>query len=212
MNKRIDYGKWLFRLVLVGCVGWLLLVIGLLWIIHHTGTVDERQQSDVIVVLGAGLSHSGRPGYALTRRASHAAELYHAGYADTIICTGGIAPNQTRSEADACAQVLGWRDVPRNAILLEEQSRSTEENAIYSYPIIQANGFDDVLLVSDAFHVFRARYIFQSEGITVNLSPVPRENMQRQSRSYTHYILREVAALHWQFLKEMLNLPVTHVP
>ncbi len=200
-----------FRFALVLFIAWVLLMMGLVIAIDRTGRVDQAQEADGIVVLGAGLSRDGRPGYALIRRSSHAAQLWHQGYADTILCTGGQAPGQPRSEADACRQVLMWRDVPANAILLEEQSRSTEENALYSRPIIEANGWETVILVSDSYHVFRAEILFRTRGIPVLLSPVPREEM-RNHDSYPRAVTREIAALHWQFFKDLLGLPFTHIP
>jgi uncharacterized SAM-binding protein YcdF (DUF218 family) len=209
-NKYVPW-KWLRRLFFIIVIGWILLIIGLVIAIDATGRVDQAQQADVIVVLGAGLSRDGRPGYALVRRSRHAAELWHRGFADTILCTGGQAPDQNRSEANACRQVLMWRDVPASAIALEEQSRSTEENALFSRPIIEANGWENIILVSDGYHMFRAEILFRTRGIPVMLSPVSKENMQRHD-SYFRAVSREIIALHWQFLKDLLGLPFTHFP
>ncbi|MCA9911851.1 MAG: YdcF family protein [Anaerolineae bacterium] len=204
---------WRFvrRIVLLLLLAWVLVIIGLVFLIDRTGQVDQRQPADVIVVLGAGLSRDGRPGYALVRRSRYAADLWQQGYADTILCTGGQAPGQSRSEADACREVLMWRGVPASAILLEEQSRSTEENAIFSRPIIEANGWETVLLVSDGYHLFRAEILFRTRGIPVLLSPVSKEEMQRRD-SYVRAVTREITALHWQVFKDLLGLPFTHFP
>lgn len=203
--------KLLGRLFGVLFLIWALVIVGLVLLIEAKGRTDEAQQADVIIVLGAGLARDGRPGYALTRRSSHAAELWHQGYADTILCTGGQAPDQPRSEADACRDVLMWRDVPASAIVLEDRSRSTEENAIFSRPIVEANGWEDVILVSDSYHIFRAEILFRTRGIPAMLSPVPREAM-RNHDSYTRAVTREIVALHWQVFKDFLGLPITHFP
>jgi len=210
-NKKGFPWRFVSRLFLLLVLVWVLVVAGLVILIDRTGQVDQRQPVDVIVVLGAGLSADGRPGYALVRRSRHAAELWQQGYADTILCTGGQAPDQWRSEADACRDVLMWRGVPASAIVLEEQSRSTEENAIYSRPIIEANGWETVLLVSDGYHLFRAEILFRTRGIPVFLSPVSKEAMQRHD-SYVRAVTREIVALHWQFFKDLLGLPFTHFP
>lgn len=202
--------KWLFGITLLGFAAWCVGMIALVGTIHHRGTVDEAQTADVIVVLGAGLSRSGRPGYALTRRASHAAELWHAGYAETIICTGGLAENRNRTEADACREVLSWRDVPASAVVLEGRSRSTEENALYTAEIMSANAWETAIVVSDSYHVLRADYLFTSEGIEVFTSPVPAEQI-RGRPTYTYSVLREVAAFHWQIFKDIFGIPVTNI-
>jgi uncharacterized SAM-binding protein YcdF (DUF218 family) len=209
--KSLKWRLWLKSMLLALIVLWLLVFLGLISIIHYTGTIDEAHSADVIIVLGAGLTRSGRPDWALTGRSTHAAELWQQGYADKIICTGGVGNGQTRSEADACREVLNRHGVPSSVIFLEDKSRSTEENAIFSYQIMQANHWQTALLVSDSYHVFRARYIFASEGMDVFLSPVPAERIRSRS-FYISSVLREVAALHWQLFKNIFNLQVTHVP
>lgn len=211
-QKRNRWRKWLFRTIVIAFFAWMIAVIGVVVTILNYDSVDERQEADAIVVLGAGLSRTGRPGFALTRRSLLAAELYQQGYAPNIICTGGQADNQVRSEAEACAEVLSqWRDVPRSAILLEDESRSTEENALFSRDIIEAQGFEDVLLITDSFHMLRAQFIFNTRGINVYPVAVPRAQM-RDGHNYDYYVTRELAALHWQVFKDLLNIPVTHVP
>ena len=191
---------------------WLFGCAILVAIIHYTGTIDEAVPSDVIIVLGAGMTDDGRPNWALSRRAEHAAELWHMGYAENIICTGGVGRNVIipRSEAEGCQEVLLGQGVPQSAIILEDTSRSTEENARNSQVIMQANGWETAILVSDSYHVFRARHIFNRAGINVLLSPVPIAKIESPV-FYAYSMVREIFALHWQFIKEALNLPFTYV-
>ncbi|MEL7436807.1 MAG: YdcF family protein [Chloroflexota bacterium] len=203
---------------LIQCL-WFLLISGFVWfaivvilmsIIHYTGTQDNRQPADAIVVLGSGLVGNGRPGPALTRRSLHVAQVYAEGYAPFIICTGGQSPYQPRSEAAGCRELLLAQGVPDGAILLEENSRSTEENALFSRRIMDENNIRSVIIVSDSYHVFRARYLFARDGLRVYLSPVP-ANQTVSWRNYGYNVLREIAALHWQVFKETFNVPVTYI-
>ena len=131
------------------------------------------------------------------------------GLAPVIICSGGHPGIQTRTEADACAELLRGDGVPGEAIFQEAQSRSTEENALYSRQMMDAHGWQTAILVSDNFHLFRANHIFMTAGITPYTSPVT-ENPPGIAE-YVVYMLREVAALHWQIFKEVFNLPITYV-
>ena len=63
--------------------------------------------------------------------------------------------------------------VPATAIVLEDTSRNTEEQALRIHEIMAARGWKHATLVSDSYHVFRARYIASGMGIDVVLSPVP---------------------------------------
>lgn len=201
----------IIRIMLISCIIWLMVCATLVMLIHRTGTIDQVEQSDAIIVLGAGLTRNGNAGRALIRRTEHAVRLWHEGYAETIICTGGIAPRQTRSEASACREILLRNNVPASAIFMEEQSRSTEENAIYSEPILSANNLETVILVSDSYHLFRANYIFETVGIDVSLSPVS-SDLIRGFPTYESSLFREILALHWQVFKTIFNIPITHFP
>ena len=59
------------------------------------------------------------------------------------------------------------------AILIENNSRSTEENAIYSRQILDELGYDSAILVSDSYHILRAEWLFRDQGITAYTSPIP---------------------------------------
>jgi uncharacterized SAM-binding protein YcdF (DUF218 family) len=189
---------------------WFVLMIVLGVVIYAYGQSDHAQPSDVIIVLGAGLRADGRPGPALTRRSIHAADLWKQGYAPRIICSGGTPGQITiRSEAAACAEILRERGVPTDAIFLEGNSRSTEENAIESKQIMDANGWKTALLVSDGFHMLRANWIFHVYGLDISLSPVTAE--RPPLFEYLVAVLREIVALHWLVVKLVFNLPITYV-
>jgi len=210
-NKRHNSITVLGRIIFISLAIWLSVIVALIVTIHQTGEIDTAEPSEAIVVLGAGLSRNGRPGWALTRRSSHAADLWHQGLADTIICTGGIADNQSRSEADGCREVLVRNGVPVSAILLEQNSRSTEENAIFTQEILQQNNFNSLIIVSDGYHLFRANYIFETLGFeNVSLSPVS-SSLIRGYPTYETSVIREVFAIHWQVFKTIFNIPITNL-
>lgn len=199
--------KTILRVVLL-IIGVWLLIAGLLAVaVFVSGEIRTPQQADTIIVLGAGLRRDGRAGDALTRRSLWAAQAYADGYAPRIICTGGITESRPRSESSACRELLIENGVPPEAIFIEERSRSTIENALFADEIMQANGWQSALVVTDSFHMLRASWIFNSQGIPHSGYPVPR-NWMRIS-VYSVSLLREIAALHWQALIEVFDLPFT---
>jgi uncharacterized SAM-binding protein YcdF (DUF218 family) len=187
---------------------WLVVALLLSVTIFMYGRVDQAQTADVIVVLGAGLQPDDRPGPALIRRTAQAVALWQRGIADHVICAGGFGLNRTRSEADACAQLLIDQEVPPEVIILEERSRSTEENALYTHDIMQANDWQTVVLVSDGYHLLRAHWIFERAGIVNWPSPA------LDPPFFNHFssTLREIVAFHWLAFKTVFNLPVAYVP
>ncbi len=188
---------------------WLIVVAVLSVIILTVGADNEAQPADVIIVLGSGLRRDGRPGDALIRRSLHGVDLYEQGFAAAIICTGGRASHDRRSEAEACGEILANHGVPAEAIYLEESARSTEENAINSQIIMEANGWETALLVTDSFHMLRAGWIFDIYNINHLDSPVPRQEVRYYH--FTRHFAREIVALHWQLFKDTFNLPFTSV-
>jgi uncharacterized SAM-binding protein YcdF (DUF218 family) len=206
--RRIRAVRWR-RVFLYIIALWLGFALMLASAIHFYGQMDHARPSDVIIFLGGGMERDNQPGPPMIRRADHAANLWHQGIAPYIICTGGTPGWATRSEADGCAELLQARGVPSEAIVLESQARSTEENAEYSKQIMESRGWRMAVLVSDGYHMLRAHWIFQAAGIDAVTSPTPEIP---PPFDYLYSISREVAALHWQALKQILNLPFTYVP
>jgi uncharacterized SAM-binding protein YcdF (DUF218 family) len=134
--------------------------------------VDEV---DAIVLLGGAMrgdAHMGRlPD--LNRQADrlvHATALYKAGKAPLILLTGGGPPGD-RTEAQQMRDILVVMGVPQRAMLLENQSRDTHDNAVYSAILLQGKGLRRVLLVTSAFHMRRAQALFAAQGLDVVPAP-----------------------------------------
>ncbi len=210
MLQNLRHSKHLrnFLKVFIGIVAIEIIVcVGLMVAVYTYGRQDQAQTADVIIVLGAGLRRDGQAGPSLRRRAIAAADLWHQGIATNVICTGGYTENRPRSEADACREVLVSLNVPETVIWLEDRSRSTEENALYSKELMDAHQWQDAVVVSDGFHLLRAHWIFSDMGIP-NF-PSPAVDPPRMTHFFS--TMREVAALHWFAFKRIFNLPYTYV-
>lgn len=111
---------------------------------------------DAIVVAGCRVYPNGRPSPALAWRIRKAVALYEAGVAPRIVFTGGLG-TYPPTEAEASATFAAKIGVPRSAMVLEDRSTSTEENAANAAKSIDARR---IVVVTDAYHVFRARRVF----------------------------------------------------
>jgi uncharacterized SAM-binding protein YcdF (DUF218 family) len=124
--------------------------------------------ADAIVVLGgavAGPRPPERPNLILgpaSSRVWHAAALYRAGKARWVVVAAGNRPEQATEqvEAEVIGQILFQLGVPRSAIVLEGESRTTRENARNVRPILDRLGVRRVLLVTSAQHMPRALQTF----------------------------------------------------
>lgn len=200
--------RWLLWALGMALGGWALLQVSLMAVVHVYGISRAPvAEADALVVLGAGVNRDGRAGPALTRRSTLGAELFAQGAAPLIVCSGGQPYDRPNTEANACRDVLLRLNVPDEVILLEDRSRSTEENALYTAQLLPNA---HVIVVSDSYHLLRAGIVFRNYGFNVQLAGVAPE----RSLSWRHYlnsVTREALALQWQFVKDLLRLPFTRV-
>jgi uncharacterized SAM-binding protein YcdF (DUF218 family) len=139
-------------------------------------SINSTPSVPIIVVLGGYLrieDSTPRPieiGSAADRLLC-AAELYRAGKAPIILLSGGNASFLSKSgslpEAVAASRILEEWGIPQSAILIEDRSQSTRENAEFSHRILAERGINRILLVTSAVHMRRASGSFRKTGLTV---------------------------------------------
>ena len=181
--------------------------------IYSKGQADHAAPADVIIVLGSGVRPNGSPSAGHLRRAAHAAALYKQGLAPVVLCTGGFdLPADARTEADVCAELLRQAGVPGAAILTEEISASTEQNAIQAQKVMQAHSLTTALVVSDNYHLLRAATVFKAYNIQAVFSPAQITSGPLDWRSAVFGSYRETFALAWYHIKSALRLNSTETP
>jgi uncharacterized SAM-binding protein YcdF (DUF218 family) len=146
-------------------------------------------RADAIVVLGCAL-RAGAPSPALIRRVECGVALLAHGVAPLLVLSGG--GRSGRPEAEAMAALAAALGVAADRMLLEPASRDTIGNAFNTAALLRARGLASVVLVSDAYHLARARILFRRAGLIVAATdhPPPRFWL-RELPLY----LREAAAL-----------------
>lgn len=151
----------LTALLLIPLLAALTLLSAALVLDRGLGPLPEGARYDAIIVAGCRVGPDGQPSLALRRRVDHALQLYAEGRAPRVIFTGGVG-SFPPSEAEAAATYALERGLPPTAVVLEANSTSTEENAARSADLLAAEGLPHarVLVVTDAYHTFRARRVF----------------------------------------------------
>lgn len=175
-------------------------VFGLAWMVDRFGQRERLSRGscapsarNVAVVMGARVLPGGEPSGALQARVVQAVELYKRGVADRLLFSGGVGVNPP-SEARVMRTLAVQLGVPESACVLEEQSHSTEENARYSTKILRALKAP-VVVVSDPYHLLRARQYFRLNGFEVDTVPalMTERNLHLVDRVY--WTVREAFAL-----------------
>ena len=193
-------------LPLLGSLIALLAMFGVLCgLIDRQGSRDESQTAAAIVILGAWVQADGRPSEDLLERTSHGVELYRRGLAPRIICTGGFSGDRLSAAAVARSVAVAC-GVPAQAILLADGSLSTQGDAERAAAILKTHGWQSALLVSHPLHLYRARLLFEQQGITVYTSPTNTDLTAIPLRWRLGYDVREALFITWAEM-EALGLP-----
>lgn len=166
-----------------------------LFIYGNVDNVDYTE--DVVIVLGAGVNGE-RVSRPLARRLDAAIDYWHQNPDAYIVVTGGLGNRATITEAEAMARYLLWFGIPRERILLEDQSTSTYENLIFAKEILNEHfpeGYRAALITND-FHIYRAVQTARSVGLEVG-----RVGAYTDWYTWPVNYLREMLAViqHWFF-------------
>ncbi len=105
-------------------------------------------------------------------RCHHGVEVFRATGIRPIVVTGGSPFGDARisSAAAVMRDELVERGVPAEAIVVEDRSQSTRENAVESARLLRDRGLSRIILVTDATHMRRALQAFRAQGLTVTPS------------------------------------------
>jgi uncharacterized SAM-binding protein YcdF (DUF218 family) len=152
---------------------------------------DKLEKADVIVVLAG--DDNGE-------RVAEAVKLYKTGYAPYLLVSGGpLAWHLTSAEwMKKQAVSLG---VPAAQVLTQDRSRSTQEDARFSLPLLKKLKAKEVILVTSPTHSRRALRVFKkvctSDGIKVISWPA-RQSRFRLDRWWTRY--EDMALVVWEYV------------
>ncbi len=167
--------------------------------------------ADFVVVLGAGLGPDGGVTPLLASRLDRGREVWAAldrragDVKPRLIVSGGKGDDERIPEAAAMAAYLTARGVPADRLLLEDKSRTTEENLLFSKAIIdEARPGARVTIVTSDFHAFRAALLARRLGIRGQVAGARVAGYYRPSA-----VLREFAAVFFRY--RVINLGICAV-
>jgi uncharacterized SAM-binding protein YcdF (DUF218 family) len=214
-------------LMLLGLSGFGLYLLSMPYLADHLlqslepAYVDPvLEAADAIVVLG-GSKYFSAPEYggdtigaSTLMRLRYAARLQRA-VAKPMLVSGGSPEGSATTEAAAMKQVLE-QDLRVPVRWVEDNSRTTDENARFSFRLLQPAGVRKIYLLTHAWHMPRARAAFEHAGFIVVpaatayatsyrrtlIDFMPSALALRDSSIFFH----EVIGLAWYRLKFSLSL------
>lgn len=143
--------KILLNFVKLVLVTFVVIVIFLFGAAIYLSPQDKLEKTDSIVVISGGDTD---------QRIKEGVKLYQENYAQKIIFSGAAAEGEV-SNASAMRTIAISKGIPAKDILIEEQSRTTDENALDSAKIIHDQGFQSIILVTSPYHQRRAYEAFR---------------------------------------------------
>ena len=145
---------------------------------HRLVPEESLPRVDAIVVLG-GASRYGwldreriDPWELRSSRLAAGARAWLSGRAPVVILSGGRGA-EGDSEAMRMKSAIERLGVPASALVLEEHSRNTRDNAFNTARMARTQGVRRILLVTSAIHMPRAALLFRRAGLDVTPVPVP---------------------------------------
>lgn len=137
---------------------------------------DALPDVQAIVVLGGNTANNRLNWFepynveTASSRVDTAALLYQAQRAPYIVLSGA-ALDGSISEAEMMARILQQKGIPDDALIIEKNSYTTYENAVYTRRTLEEYGINRILLVTSALHMPRAMAVFRKQEITAIAAP-----------------------------------------
>ena len=144
-------------------------------------------------------------------RVLHAVHLYRLGKIDKILVSGGtgkIIEDEVK-EAILLQRLLRLSQVPEEDILIEDASRNTYENALYSRDLLEQYlpGPQRYLLITSAFHMPRAKACFEKVGLEVDTFSADFRTDEHQFTPDVLFIPSSAAIGNWEIvIRELLGM------
>jgi len=160
---------------------------------------DKLLPADCIVVLA---------GDANGERVTQGVKLFNFGLSKKIMMSGGQLAWRLTA-ADWMQKQALFMGVPASAIITENQSASTRENALLTLPILKAQGVKSIILVTSPYHSYRAKKVFEKvfipAGISVVSCPATQSDFKAKDwwkrHEDTQYVVHELFSLVLYFFK-----------
>lgn len=167
-------------------LGWLVSLGAVMFWERH----DDARPASAIVVLGAA-QYDGRPSPVLKARLDHALDLWDRRLAPHLVFTGGMGDGDTTSEAAVGRRYAVRHGVPDSAILMETRGRTTIESMRRVAAVMRAQHRQDVILVSDPFHMLRLTILAHRVGLVPYCSPTRTSPISANRTESWRYALSE---------------------
>ncbi len=164
-NKRLIF---LRRVIVAFATVGILFTACMTCIVTNDMDGDKEIACDYVIVLGAGLDGT-TPSLTLVDRLERTLDYLNQFPEAIAIVSGGMGDGEDITEAEAMERYLTKHGINSSRIIKEENATNTNENLQFSKKIIDERGGGSVAIVSSDYHIFRARRLANSHGISATM-------------------------------------------
>ncbi|MGV8983317.1 YdcF family protein [Clostridium sp.] len=140
-----------------------------------SAVTKHKEKSDYLMILGAGL-RGEVPSTALYQRLYASLEYIEINPGVKIVVSGGKGSGESITEAEAMKRFLVKHGVAGAQIIKEEKSTDTLENMKFTAEVLKKLDKSEnieITIVTNNFHMFRAKFLAQRQGLKVYGYPAP---------------------------------------
>ena len=162
----------------------------------YDGLQKPSLQADVAMILGNKVNEDGSLSERLEKRMEVGLNLYFEKKVNKIIVSGGLG-KEGHYEGDKMHDYLLKNGVPNSAIIVDNLGNNTELTVKNVTEINKEVPFENIIIVSQYFHITRTKMLFRKQGY---------KNLQGASPDYFEWrdlyaIPREFVAFYTTLLK-----------
>ena len=125
-----------------------------------SGLRDDIAPADVALVLGSRVELDGTPSPRLRARLDRTLELFRGGSFPSVVVSGGVG-KEGYDEAAVMRDYLVAHGVPAERIILDSHGDTTLASAQNIARIARERNFKSVFIVSQYFHIPRAKLVLE---------------------------------------------------
>lgn len=184
IKRKIKESKFLYKGLKI------FLCIGFIWFLGMEAVIisypkHNEKNDDYILVLGAGLHNRTMPTATLRGRLDAAIECIEENNTEYIVVSGGQGVDEDLPESHAMSKYLQDKGVDKKRIIIEDESRNTNQNFKFSKEKIEEHSHKsldeiNVKIITTDFHAFRSSILAKKNGY---------ENFDNYSSSTVWYLI-----------------------
>ncbi len=160
---------------------------------------DGMREPETVIVLGC-KTINGAPSVMLAARLDTAAQYLNENPQAVCVVTGGKGNDEIEAEAVTMERYLITKGIDNNRIYKEDKATNTEENLRFSAEIIEKENLpENVIIVSESYHVYRGTRNAEKLGLDAAALPAPTNTPW----ALPSYWLREIFAVSRDFAADL---------